>query len=91
METTEKTFTLQFSLLAKIADELWEDEDFDEDAWLEEWEAAIKPGLVRAVFAHLRSFPGWRARIRNRGISPLDAIEIVLERTIRKLGGPASR
>ena len=91
METKEKTFALQFSLLAKIPDELWEDEKFEEDAWLEEWEAAIKPGLIRAVFTHLRSFPGWRARIRNRGISPLDAIEIVLERTIQKVDGPTSR
>jgi hypothetical protein len=82
MESKEKTFTLRFSLLADIPDELWQDEDFEEDAWLDEWEAGIKPALVRVVFAHLRTFPGWQARIRNRGISPADEIEIVLERTL---------
>jgi hypothetical protein len=82
METKKRTFTLRFSLLANIPDELWEDEDFEEDAWLEEWEAGIKPRLIRAIFTHLRSFPGWQARIRNRGVPPVDEIEIVLERTL---------
>jgi hypothetical protein len=82
METKEKTFTLRFSLFADIPNELWEDEDFEEDAWLDEWEAGIKPGLIRAIFSHLRSFPGWQARIRNRGISPADEIEIVLTRAL---------
>lgn len=35
METREKTFTLRFSLLANIPDEIWGDEDFEEDAWLD--------------------------------------------------------
>ncbi len=81
METRNKTFLIRFSLTADIPDTLWEDDDFDEDTWLEEWEAGIKPGLIRAMFAHLRSFPNWEAHIRNRGISPLDEIEIVLQRT----------
>jgi hypothetical protein len=82
METREKTFTLRFSLLANIPDELWGDEDFEEDAWLDQWETGIKPGLVRVIFAHLRCFPGWQVRVRNRGISPADEIEVVLERTL---------
>ncbi|HXQ21593.1 MAG TPA: hypothetical protein VN812_07965 [Candidatus Acidoferrales bacterium] len=80
MDVREKTFNLRFSLTADIPAELWDDEDFEEDAWLNEWEAAIKPGLVRAVFTHLRSFPNWHAHARNRGVSPLDEIEIVVER-----------
>ena len=81
METTEKSFTIRFSLSADVPAALWDDEDFEEDAWLNAWELAIKPGLIRAVFAHLRSFPNWEARIRNRGISPLDEIEIVVRHT----------
>jgi hypothetical protein len=80
MDTREKNFTIRFSLTATIPAALWEDDDFEEDEWLNEWEARIKPGLIRAVFAHLRSFPDWQAHIRNRGISPLDEIEIVVER-----------
>ena len=81
METKEKTFNLRFSLTATIPDELYEQEEFDEDEWLQEWEVRIKPDLIRAVFVHLRSFPAWEAHVRNRGISPLDEIEIVVERT----------
>jgi hypothetical protein len=80
METREKTFTIRFSLTADIPEALWEDDEFEEDSWLDEWEGAIKPGLIRAVFSHLRSFPNWEAHIRNRGISPLDEIEIALQR-----------
>lgn len=81
METQEKSFTIRFSLAAKIPDALWEDDAFEEEDWLTEWEAQIKPALIRAVFGHLRSFPNWEAHIRNRGISPLDEIEISLERS----------
>jgi len=81
MESREKTFIMRFSLNTRIPDALWDDEEFEEDAWLNEWEIAIKPGLIRAIFAHLRSFPNWEAHARNRGISPLDEIEVVLERS----------
>jgi hypothetical protein len=81
METREKTFTIRFSLTADIPDALWEDDEFEEDSWLDEWEGAIKPGLIRALFSHVRSFPNWEAHIRNRGISPLDEIEIALQRS----------
>jgi ribosomal protein L11 methylase PrmA len=80
MQTNEKSFTLRFSLTATIPDALRENDDFEEDDWLNEWEAQIKPGLIRSVFVHLRSFPEWEAHIRNRGVSPLDEIEIVAER-----------
>jgi len=80
METREKTFNLRLSLIAEIPDSLVEDDAFDEDAWLDEWEAAIKPGLIRAVFTHLRAFPMWQARVRNRGIPASDEVEIVVTR-----------
>jgi len=80
MEKKEQTFTLRFSLTAVIPDALWDDEDFEEDTWLNEWERAIKPGVLRAVFSELRSFPEWQAHVRNRGASPLDEVEIVVER-----------
>jgi hypothetical protein len=80
METKEKSFTLRFSLTAEIPDALWDDEDFEEETWLSGWEQSIKPGLIRAVFTYLRSVPDWDAHIRNRGMSPLEEIEIVLQR-----------
>jgi aspartyl/asparaginyl beta-hydroxylase (cupin superfamily) len=81
MESRERTFVLRFSLTAKIPETLWDDDDFEENEWLTDWEVAIKPGVIRAIFSQLRSFPNWEAHIRNRGISPLDEIEIVLERS----------
>ena len=81
MEPQAKTFVVRFSVTANIPDALWDDDDFEGDEWLHEWEVAIKPGLIRAVFSHLRSFANWEAHIRNRGISPLDEIEIALART----------
>ncbi len=84
METREKTFLLRFTLEAQIPEALFEEEDFEEDAWLDEWEVGVKPALIRAVFAQLRATPAWNARVRNRGLSPLDEIEIVVT---RRLGG----
>ena len=80
MESREATFTLRCTLTAEIPDALWEDEDFQENAWLDEWETGIKPGLIRAVFAYLRGFRGWEAHTRNRGRSARDEIEIVMTR-----------
>lgn len=82
METRERTFLLRFSLQAEIPEALFEGDDFEEDAWLDEWEVGIKPRLIRAVFAELRDAPGWTAHVRNRGISPLDEIEIVATRRL---------
>ena len=80
MHARDRTFTIRFSLTARIPDALWDDESFEEEDWVKEWETQIKPGLIRAVFTHLRSFPNWHAHIRNRGISAEDEIEIVVER-----------
>jgi hypothetical protein len=82
VETREKTFNLRFSLTAEIPAELWEDDDFEEEAWLAEWEGRVKPGLVRAVFAYLRSIDNWEAHVRNRGLSPADEIEVVMTRRL---------
>jgi len=76
----EKTFTLRFSVSADIPAAVWDDDDFEDDAWSTEWEVGVKPGLIRAVFAYLRSCPDWEAHVRNRGISPTDEIEIVAQR-----------
>ena len=88
MDTREKSFNIRFSLITHIPEVLWEDADFEEDEWLTEWEMHIKPGLVRAIFTHLRSFPSWEAHIRNRGMSPLDEIEIVVERRYSAITPP---
>jgi hypothetical protein len=81
-DSEERTFQLRFSLSAEIPEGAWEDEDFEEDEWLNEWEVKIKPGLIRAVFTYLRTFEDWQCHLRNRGVSPLDEIEIVVQKTV---------
>ncbi len=76
----EHTFRLRFSLSTDIPMEAWDEEDFEGDEWLNEWEVQIKPGLVRHVFSYLRTFEGWTSHIRNRGMSPLEEIEIVMKK-----------
>jgi hypothetical protein len=80
MEFREKVFVLRFTVRAEIPEVLLEDDDFDEDAWLDEWEVGIKPAVIRAVFTQIRAVPGWEAHVRNRGMSPLDEVEIVVTR-----------
>ncbi len=80
MDRREKTFVLRFTLETRIPAALLDEDDFDEETWLDEWETALKPRVIRAVFGSLRGTPGWSARVRNRGVSPLDEIEIVLSR-----------
>ncbi len=79
-DSEERTFRLRFSLSADIPVEAWDDEDFEGDEWLDEWEVRIKPGLIRHVFSYLRTFDGWACHLRNRGLSPLEEIEIVLRK-----------
>ena len=78
MYQEEKTFTLRFSLEASFPDDYNGDED--SKAWVREWEAQIKPQVLKQVFVALREHPAWSSHVRNRGISPVDEIEIVLER-----------
>jgi hypothetical protein len=78
MHHEEKTFTLRFSLEARFPDDYEGDED--EHAWVSAWESRIKPDLIKAVFDSLRRTPHWTVHTRNRGKSPADEIEIVLER-----------
>ncbi|MBI5673861.1 MAG: hypothetical protein HZC50_11620 [Nitrospirae bacterium] len=76
MYQEEKTFTLRFTLEASFPDDYTGDED--EQQWLQEWEARIKPQLLKSAFESLRRHDGWASHIRNRGASPTDEIEIVL-------------
>jgi hypothetical protein len=81
MQRDEASFLLRFSLEAEIPDRMLEQDDFDERAWIEEWERSIKPAMLRAVFQALRAAPGWDAHVRTRGAAVEDEIEIVLRRT----------
>jgi hypothetical protein len=85
MYQEEKTFTLRFSLEASFPDD-YEGEE-DNQAWVREWEARIKPDLLKALFESLRQHRSWPTHIRNRGKSPGDEIEIVLERDFSKPQG----
>jgi hypothetical protein len=78
MYQEEKTFTLRVSLEASFPDD-YEGEE-DNQAWMHEWETRIKPDLLKVLFESLRQHRSWQTHIRNRGKSPEDEIEIVLER-----------
>jgi hypothetical protein len=76
MNQEEKTFVLRFTLEASFPDDYTG--GADERNWVQEWEARIKPPLLKSVFESLRRHEGWTSHIRNRGVSPIDEIEIVL-------------
>ena len=78
MYQEEKTFVLRFSLEASFPDDYEGDEE--QQAWVLEWEARIKPDLLKALFESLRQHKSWQAHVRNRGQAPADEIEIVLAR-----------
>jgi hypothetical protein len=69
-------------LEAVFADDYEEDED--EYAWLKEWEQRLKPALLKLIFDTLRKDSAWKAHVRNRGVSSLDEIEIVLVKEFKK-------
>ena len=78
MHREDKTFTLRISLEVQFPDD-YEGDD-DHHAWVRAWETRMKPDLIKAVFESLRRSPLWTVHTRNRGKSPEDEIEIVLER-----------
>jgi hypothetical protein len=78
MYQEDKTFTLRFSLEARFPND-YEGDD-DHHAWLRDWETRMKQDLIKAVFESLRRTPHWTVHTRNRGKSPEDEIEVVLER-----------
>ena len=78
MYQEEKSFAMKFTLEASFPDD-YEGEE-DNKVWVQEWEALIKPEIVKLVFEALRRHPGWTSHIRNRGASPADEIEVVLAR-----------
>jgi hypothetical protein len=85
MYQEEKTFIFRFSLEASFPDD-YEGEEEDQ-AWVREWEARIKPDLLKALFESLRQHQSWQTHVRNRGKSPADEIEIVLARDFSKPQG----
>jgi hypothetical protein len=86
-ENDERTFRLRFSLSAEIPASAWDNEEFEGDEWVKEWQEQIRPGLVRTVFSYLRQFDGWACHIRNRGVSPEDEVEIVVRKEWREKNG----
>ena len=85
MYQEEKTFTLRFSLEASFPDDYEGDEE--DQVWVREWEARIKPDLLKVLFESLRQHQSWQTHVRNRGKSPADEIEIVLARDFSKPQG----
>lgn len=76
MVREEKVFNLRFTLEAVFPGDYEGDED--EYEWIKEWEQDLKPSLLKLVFDSLRKRSQWKAHVRNRGMSPLDEIEIAL-------------
>jgi hypothetical protein len=85
MYQEEKTFTLRFSLEASFPDD-YEGEE-ENQAWVQEWEARIKPDLLKTLFESLRQHRSWQTHVRNRGKSPADEIEVVLAKDFSKPQG----
>ena len=79
MYQEDQTFHIRFSLEAIFPDD-YEGED-DERVWLKQWEAQVKPDIVKSIFQTLERYPEWSARFRNRGMAVTDEIEIVLEKS----------
>jgi len=82
MYQEEKSFALKFTLEASFPDD-YEGEE-DHQMWVREWEGLMKPEIIKLVFESLRRHPGWTSHIRNRGASPADEIEVVLQRDFAK-------
>jgi hypothetical protein len=76
----EKTFTVRFSLEANFPEDYEGDED--NHVWVQDWERRIKPEVIKVIFGSLRQHPTWTAHVRNRGLSPLDEIEIAMVKTV---------
>lgn len=72
----EKTFTVRFSLEARFPDE-YEGDD-DAHAWLGDWDARVRPEVLKSIFSTLRKFPSWSAHVRNRGMAPTEEVEIAM-------------
>ena len=72
----EKTFNLRFSLEASFPDDY--DGDEDNHVWVQDWEQRIKPEMTKMIFDFLRRHSAWAVHVRNRGVSPLDEIEIAM-------------
>jgi len=73
-----KTFNLRFSLEASFPDDY--DGDEDGHAWVQDWETRIKPELIKLIFDFLRRHSSWTVHVRNRGLPPVDEIEIAMVR-----------
>ena len=84
MYREEKTFNFRFNLEASFPDE-YEGEE-DNLAWLADWDRRIKPDLLKLLFDYLRRQTAWTVRVRNRGVSPNDEIEVCLVRDGAKSG-----
>lgn len=80
MYREEKTFMLRFSLEAIFPDNYSGEEDSME--WLREWEARMKPRMLKQVFESLREYEAWRCHVRNRGVAASEEIEVVVSRDL---------
>jgi hypothetical protein len=72
----EAAFVVRLELSADFEENY--DGDDDGYAWLEAWQARVRPRLVRAVFEQLRAEPGFSAIAASRGKNPNDELEIAV-------------
>lgn len=81
----EKTFTVRFSLEAVFPED-YEGEE-DDHVWLRDWEARVKPEIIKTIFEALRRDPTWAVHVRNRGKPPSEEIEIAMTRNFSEPPG----
>jgi hypothetical protein len=72
----ERTFSIDIALVAEFEDAYEGDEDGF--AWLEHFEASLKPRLTAAVQEALRSDPRFQLRVAPRGKDPERSLELEL-------------
>ncbi|MGE3151892.1 MAG: hypothetical protein AB7G48_15900 [Nitrospiraceae bacterium] len=78
----ERSFVLRFSIEAQFPDDYEGHEE--EYHWLRDWEGRVKPEVLKTLFETLRRFPEWSVHVRNRGHSPLDQVEVVVQKDFTK-------
>jgi hypothetical protein len=81
----EGRFVVRIELSAEFGED-YEGQD-DGNAWLQAWQARVRPRLARAVLEQLRSEPGFSAVVVSRGKHPDDELEVDVRFGPRKAGG----
>lgn len=73
----EKEFVLRFTVTAQFGDD--EDPEDDDYAWAAKWDEQVRSAVLQSVFAALKGQKAFDFRVLNRGKSPDEEVELLLE------------